>query len=97
MHHGLVKSIGGKGDILFFDGYVGFSYLSSAFIRVDATYSLMPNELYEDSFATFHQRFRLPDLAQSKEVRRLRDANEEPTGGDEEEVEMMSLLDTVAS
>jgi hypothetical protein len=56
----------------------------------------MPNELYEDSFAAFHQRFLLPDLAQSKEVRRLRDANEEPTGGNEE-LEMMSLLDTVAS
>ena len=82
--------------LFFFDGYVGFSYLSSAFIRVDATYSLMPNELYEDSFAAFHQRFRLPDLAQSKEVRRLRDDNEESTGGNEE-LEMMSLLDTVAS
>ena len=82
--------------LFFFDGYVGFSYLSSAFIRVDATYSLMPNELYEDSFAAFHQRFRLPDLAKSKEARRLRDVNEEPNGGNEE-VEMMSLLNTVAT
>jgi len=86
-----------------FDGYVGFSYLSSAFVRVDGAYdsssvhSIMPNDVFEEAFRPLHQRFRLPDLARSKQTRRALDAHEESTGG-KEQLEMMSLLlDTVAS
>ena len=88
--------------LFFFDGYVGFSYLSSAFVRVDSTvdsssaYSLMPNDVFEEAFRPLHQRFRLPDLVRSKETILSRGAQGESTG-DEDQLEMMSLLDTVAS
>ena len=87
--------------LFFFDGYVGFSYLSSAFVRVDSTvdsssaYSLMPNDVFEEAFRPLHQRFRLPDLVRSKETILSRGAQGESTG-DEDQLEMMSLLDTVA-
>lgn len=88
--------------LFFFDGYVGFSYLSSAFVRVDSTfdsssaYSLMPNDVFEEAFRPLHQRFRLPDLVRSKETRLTCGAHEESTG-DEDQLEMTSLLDSVAS
>eukprot|EP00543_Licmophora_paradoxa_P007785 CAMPEP_0202442392 /NCGR_PEP_ID=MMETSP1360-20130828/1840_1 /ASSEMBLY_ACC=CAM_ASM_000848 /TAXON_ID=515479 /ORGANISM="Licmophora paradoxa, Strain CCMP2313" /LENGTH=788 /DNA_ID=CAMNT_0049057745 /DNA_START=274 /DNA_END=2640 /DNA_ORIENTATION=- len=54
--------------LFFFDGYFGFSYLSSLFVRGDGLKStkrrqmqnFMPNDLYDDAFVPFHQRLKLP-------------------------------------
>jgi hypothetical protein len=60
--------------LFFFDGYFGFSYLSSLFVRKDPTTrsnrvgeqqrslvsAIMPNDLYDEAFIPYHQRLKLP-------------------------------------
>jgi 10 TM Acyl Transferase domain found in Cas1p len=60
--------------LFFFDGYFGFSYLSSLFVRKDPTSrstrvgeqqrnlvsAIMPNDLYDEAFIPYHQRLKLP-------------------------------------
>merc|ERR1711862_555521 len=41
--------------LFFFDGYLGFSYLSSLVVN-----GVMPNELYEEAFWPIHRRWKLP-------------------------------------
>ena len=57
----------------------------------------MPNDVFEEAFRPLHQRFRLPDLIRSKETRLSRGVAHEESTGEEDQLEMMSLLDTVAS
>lgn len=63
--------------LLFFDGYFGFSYLASVFVRVGGggfggsrddggnIFSVMPNDLYEEAFEPYHQRLKLPAIGSS--------------------------------
>ena len=57
--------------LLFFDGYLGFSYLSSLFVRKASfrargeqqrtiASAVMPNDLYDEAFVPYHQRLKLP-------------------------------------
>lgn len=41
--------------LFFFDGYLGFSYLSSLVVN-----GIMPNDLYEEAFWPIHRRWKLP-------------------------------------
>lgn len=55
--------------LFFFDGYFGFSYLSSLFVKKKklkrhstphTTTTVMPNDLYEEAFISYHQKLKLP-------------------------------------
>jgi len=46
--------------IALFDGFFGFSYLASFFVK-----GVMPIELYEEAFSALHRRNSLPDLSTS--------------------------------
>lgn len=56
--------------LFFFDGYFGFSYLSSLFVRrsdgrrrqqsMSILSAVMPNDLYDEAFIPYHQRLKLP-------------------------------------
>lgn len=41
--------------LMFFDGFMGFSYLASLFVR-----GVMPNDLYEEAFTALHRKMKLP-------------------------------------
>lgn len=43
--------------LVFFDGFMGFSYLASLFVR-----GVMPSDLYEEAFATLHRAKDLPEI-----------------------------------
>lgn len=62
--------------LFFFDGYLGFSYLSSLLVRHDPSdrtargvshprghsSAIMPNDMYDDAFVSYHQRLKLPSI-----------------------------------
>lgn len=43
--------------LFFFDGYFGFSYISSLFVK-----GVMPNDLYEEAFTVLHMNAKLPRI-----------------------------------
>jgi len=43
--------------LMFFDGFLGFSFLASLFVK-DA----MPNDLYEEAFSALHKKMKLPAI-----------------------------------
>lgn len=47
--------------LFFFDGFLGFSYLASFFVR-----GVMPNDLYEEAFTELHQKNNLPPIQLSE-------------------------------
>jgi hypothetical protein len=86
--------------LLFFDGYFGFSYLSSLLIRKTSRTranvrqyagTTMPNDLYEEAFAPYHRRLKLPPIEgpSPSRGRRRRPQPIEPM----EDSEILSLLE----
>jgi hypothetical protein len=71
---GLMMACFGMIGLFFFDGYLGFSYLSSLFVRksegrkrqqhqypqASIIAIVMPNDLYDEAFVPYHQRLKLP-------------------------------------
>ena len=49
--------------LVFFDGFMGFSYLASLFVR-----GVMPTDLYEEAFSCLHKRKNLPEIELSGDV-----------------------------
>lgn len=43
--------------LMFFDGFVGFSYFASLFVK-----GVMPNDLYEEAFTDLHRKMKLPAI-----------------------------------
>eukprot|EP00559_Dactyliosolen_fragilissimus_P006169 CAMPEP_0184870608 /NCGR_PEP_ID=MMETSP0580-20130426/38092_1 /TAXON_ID=1118495 /ORGANISM="Dactyliosolen fragilissimus" /LENGTH=814 /DNA_ID=CAMNT_0027372773 /DNA_START=141 /DNA_END=2585 /DNA_ORIENTATION=+ len=43
--------------LIFFDGYLGFSYAACIFIK-----GILPHDLYHEAFETLHRKARLPDI-----------------------------------
>merc|ERR1712071_201847 len=58
---GLMMLCFGIVGLLFFDGFLGFSYLASFFVR-----GVMPNDLYEEAFTQLHEKNNLPPITSSK-------------------------------
>lgn len=88
--------------LFFFDGYFGFSYLSSLFVRKKKlrryatdtkSVAVLPNDLYEEAFIPFHQKLKLP---LPKGVHTLQAASmkpqEEPRPSSFQETDILSLL-----
>jgi hypothetical protein len=44
--------------LIFFDGFFGFSYLASLFVK-----GVLPSDLYYEAFKTLHDRMRLPPIS----------------------------------
>ena len=70
--------------LFFFDGYFGFSFLASLFVRKKRikrhsheshTTAVMPNDLYEEAFIPYHQKLKLP---LPKGSSKLQAANKKP-------------------
>jgi hypothetical protein len=71
---GVMMACFGMIGVFFFDGYLGFSYLSSLLIRKETdglttrpdaeprsiVFAIMPNDLYDEAFVPYHQRLKLP-------------------------------------
>ena len=43
--------------LFFFDGFLGFSYIASIFVK-----GVMPNEMFEEAFTPLHQKMKLPPI-----------------------------------
>jgi hypothetical protein len=94
--------------LFFFDGYFGFSYLSSLFVRRNDTRSkyydegsilaaVMPGDLYDEAFVPYHQRLKLPNCNIKGSSRggggRRRRSEAEQGGKAMQDSDILSLLD----
>jgi len=65
---GLMMMCFGLIGLMFFDGYFGFSYLATLLVRNTGNrqtmmLAAMPNDLYEEAFAPYHQYLKLPMIS----------------------------------
>lgn len=58
--------------LFFFDGFLGFSYLASFFVR-----GVMPNDLYEEAFTQLHEKNNLPPIRSSRSVKQVGNNSDE--------------------
>lgn len=75
--------------LFFFDGYFGFAYLSSLLMRqgsrltprkgADRVPLVTPSDLYEEAFALYHQRFKLPSVESTSASRQKQVLVHEPS------------------
>jgi len=98
-YFGLMMLLFGSIGLFFFDGYLGFSYLSSLLVRIISSssyYSSTEEEqpetnFLDEAYGLYHQRLKLPAMRESK--KRSKNSGNNRMNTTQEDSDLLSLLE----
>lgn len=98
---GLMMACFGMIGLFFFDGYFGFSYLSSLLLRHSTdkrqhvqSSLVVPTDLYEEAYLPYHQTLKLPNATQRTKISSKRGRTSSRTSNSLHDSDIVSLLDS---